>query len=152
MAKLTNGSPVDLTTLSQLEAKVGSVVKSLLDYTAFSNEHLGTWYPMDGRSCVGTTYQTLSGNAIVPDALTTGAFLRQAKAGRTVGTFEADDVIAHTHQLPFYQDSGGGIAGRGNPVHGGASTNQRLDYIQSTGGTETRPKNVAVNYYIKVIY
>jgi hypothetical protein len=161
MAKILAGDIVDLLTFSKAEAKVGQIVESLLDFATFSNEHLGIWYPLDGRSCSGTAYHALSGKTTIPDAMTDGMFLRQAKSGRVVGSAEADEFKSHTHIQDAHSH---GITLGGDGAANGTSAQRTVNSFtpgntfnatatnQNTGGAETRPKNIAVNYYIKVNY
>lgn len=106
-------------------------------------------------TAIGTTYGTGDGSTTfnVPDLR--GEFLRgwdhgrAADPGRTLGSSQADEVRAHTHTLPL--ESGGSsnqqsLTDTGNTDEGpyGAPN------TGSTGGAETRPRNVAVLYIIKI--
>lgn len=148
----------DLISISKAENKIGDVKSSMLTLAEFESEHLGVWKLMDGQSCAGTAYAALKGVGVVPDMRGTvprmkaHGSVRNPDGDLALGTYQADAYAAHTHQLDFYQDSGGGTYGRGNPVHGGASTNLRQDYIQNSGGNETRMKNITLNFFIKVDY
>lgn len=184
MAKIQSGQPLDLFLASQMEAKIGQVVESLLDYESFQNEHLGTWYPLDGRSCIGTVFASATGMTTVPNALADGSFLRQAKLGRSLGSNQAEDFKSHTHIQNAHNHTqnahnhnllmaGGGSSGNagtyfgsdsrwsagsgsytsGSHVQSSTPTNIASTAInQNTGGEETRPANIAVNFYIKVGY
>lgn len=73
-------------------------------------------------------------------------FIRGAHAGRPVGTREADELKAHSHD--FYASD--------TAPYDGAPDVERLDgYKQRayptsvTGGAETRPRNVAMKFRIK---
>lgn len=152
MTKIKAGDPMDLITMSKASAPIGEIKQSLLGELEFNEENLGIWYPLDGRSCVGTSYQTVSGNSNVPDAVTQGTFLRQAKAGRQLGSYEADNNKAHSHGTgkigwgagPY--DAGSGRTDANSPA------NSWIHNTDSSGGAEARPKNLAVNFYIKVEY
>jgi hypothetical protein len=152
---LQNGFVLDLIALSEAAASVGDVKHSLLTEAQFGARNLGTWVLMDGRSCIGTQYATLTGNANVPDTTTEGTFLRQAKAGRGLGTFEADDNKAHRHGLKQEY----GVPGNASYPPGGnySQLTSRPEYgytnnitVETVGGAEARPKNIAVNFFIKV--
>lgn len=82
-----------------------------------------------------------------PDASTRTASGTGGNTGDNVGSLQTDELSSHTHSSPSYymQTNGGGYS-----VGGGSSLsiNNNLT-INSTGGNETRPKNVAVNYIIK---
>lgn len=131
------------------QVPIGTVRSSTLTLSQFSAEVDGTWQLMNGGSCVGTAYHTLTGRTTVPDALTEGTFLRQAKAGRTIGTYEADELKSHTHTITV-----GGDGGTNNHPEGTSQSTlaTRSGWIGNTGGDETRPKNTAVNFFIKVGY
>ena len=165
MAKIQVGEIVDLVAFSKASAPIGAVQHSMLTLVQYQAENLGTWMLMDGASCAGTAYHTLTGNATVPDATTSGTFLRQASVGRSLGSFEADGNKAHSHtqNATAYNVNAaiGGIYFRNtNRVSAGMDTitGSIANYTVNTnamnqdGGTETKPKNVAVNFFIKVGY
>lgn len=74
---------------------------------------------------------------------------RGIDTARALGSNQADAFKAHTHTLTMRDDSGGNV---GTNVEGG---NTNVDTAgtattASTGDTETRPKNVAMFYCIKI--
>ena len=161
MAKLQAGDALDLVALSKTSSPIGDVKQSMLTLAQFQAENLGTWMLMDGASCVGTLYATITGKAVVPNMATDGRFLRQAKTGVALGTVEEDDFKSHTHIQNSHTHNGsvnnagsgvlnGGGSGRGSDASVPLSSTTAIN--QNTGGTETRPKNVAVNFMIKVGY
>ncbi|MCK5588926.1 MAG: tail fiber protein, partial [Candidatus Pacebacteria bacterium] len=104
---------------------------------------------------IGTTYGTGNGSSTfnIPDLR--GEFLRGwdngrgIDGGRNLGTFQEDELKSHDHGLgfsktdspynkPSYSNSGGRV------YYG----NERVD---STGGIETRPRNISVMYQIKAL-
>ncbi|WP_310650452.1 MULTISPECIES: tail fiber protein [unclassified Pseudomonas] len=109
-------------------------------------------YP-DLATYLGTTYNKGdegTGNFRLPDSR--GEFLRGwdhgrgVDAGRNVGTAQADMLKAHNHSI----SSTGNEMVQGN-ASGLAVTNWRASQgvTGSAGGTETRPRNVAVMWCIK---
>jgi microcystin-dependent protein len=109
-------------------------------------------YP-DLATYLGTTYNKGdegTGNFRLPDSR--GEFLRGwdhgrgVDAGRNVGTAQADMLKAHNHSV----SSTGSEIVQGN-ASGLAVTNWRVSQgvTGSAGGTETRPRNVAVMWCIK---
>ena len=96
---------------------------------------------------IGTTYGTGDGSTTfnVPDLR--GEFVRGLDdgrgidAGRAIGTVQLDEFKSHTHSTP----SGGG-AGYGQPAGGSLAS---ASTTGSTGGTETRPRNIAMLACIK---
>lgn len=103
-------------------------------------------------SLIGTSYGTGDGSTTfnLPDYR--GAFLRGKDngkgydAGRTLGSYQADDVGPHTHPLSVTQSTASGGVGYNCPYPNQAT--QAGDVVANTG-TETRPKNVSVIYCIK---
>lgn len=152
MAKIQAGQPVDLIVLSKASAPIGAVESSLLTLAQFQDENLGTWMEAKGDSCAGTYYATVTGKLTVPNAYTDGLFFRQAKAGRTIGSLENDAFQDHTHGVNMNNAD----SGTGDNANRDATVN---NYQLSTTGAitgrvadETRPKNFAGNFFIKVGY
>jgi hypothetical protein len=133
------------------------------------------WAPADGRDVQGSRYQALLDRASVPDLR--GIFLRGANLGRQDASRDPDgDRIlggepqeaatampkagflvlpggAHTHGLP----SGGHAPGWGRLEEGGGgdrgigtSSNGEHAHRLSGGDIETRPRNVAVAYFVRI--
>ena len=75
---------------------------------------------------------------------------RAVDTGRSFGSSQVDDFKSHNHS---YSSNGSGMAGRINPgISAGFSGNGIGDVsfsISNTGGTETRPRNIALLYCIK---
>ncbi|MDD3412461.1 MAG: hypothetical protein PHY47_00510 [Lachnospiraceae bacterium] len=176
-SEILNGAPLDYNLLAKIKSNlefhqsdlttkadiinrtvaVGTVRTSILTLEQFAAESPGQWMLMNGQSCVGTRYQQITGNSNVPNASTEGTFLRQAKAGRALGSYEADENKSHNHPNSYFYfgNNPGGLSGAYASYGSGANTNAtHAVYINSTnsGGNESRPKNVAVNFFIKVGY
>lgn len=155
------------------QVPVGTVRSSTLSLTQFQSEVDGVWMLMNGQSCTGTAYATMTGNATVPDMMTDGTFLRQAKSGRSVGSAESDAIRNITGTFGFTDNDNQAfsvatrdISGAFSATHtngnvlsmsGGsnASIGTRVNFdasLQVPTATENRPKNTAVNFFIKVGY
>jgi hypothetical protein len=65
--------------------------------------------------------------------------------GNAVGSLQMDQFAAHTHTFP----SGGWMVNPGNPAAAGSGYPSGSYPTSSSGGNETRPKNIYVNYIIK---
>lgn len=107
-------------------------------------------YP-DLHAAIGYTYGGSGASFSLPDLR--GEFIRgwvhdrgsHPDSGRTRGTFQADDFKSHTH--PLTQSQGGSALISG--VGGGWTLNPFTGATDARGGTETRPRNVAMMYCIK---
>ena len=112
-------------------------------------------------AAIGTTYGAGDGSTTfnVPDLR--GEFVRGlddgrgVDSGRALGSAQADEIEAHNHRV--YGLAGGPIAVVGSQTaslmggQSGGYTNSYggIPHIEDTGGTETRPRNIALLYCIK---
>lgn len=145
--------------------QVGDVKQSILTEAQFQSIHGSAWTLMDGKSVVGSQYETVTGNSTLPDAR--GQFLRGKNNGRsdgqenpdgdlTEGTFQVDEMQGHKHNLD--QGGGGGAVGgwfvtNNNNLSDTATMGPMIsDGVNGTprNGLETRPKNITVNYFVKI--
>ncbi|MEL0046835.1 MAG: hypothetical protein VW995_18890 [Deltaproteobacteria bacterium] len=164
----------NLSTLQQITPPVGSIVPSMLNENQFKaqigdpstfSSSSSKWTLADGRAISGSTYSTVTSQPNAPDLR--GMFLRGLNAGRsdgnqdpeggsrTIGNYQADQVRSHNHN--------NGSFDRLMIANGLYTTNGAVDNtgppevnlftsatINAFGGTETRPRNIAVNYYIRI--
>lgn len=102
-------------------------------------------------AAIGETYGAGDGSTtfLVPDLR--GEFLRGwddsrgIDSGRGFGSAQADELAAHTHTHTIFQSTSNNTTnvGSGNTVNRGTRA------TSSTGGTETRPRNIALLACIK---
>lgn len=146
---------------------VGLIISSMLSPEEFNRNLIGSygkiWVLADGRGISGSEYENLTGKKTVPDLR--GVFLRGLNEGRTdgrkdpdgegrkVGDFQSDSIMKHVHkQNPkTWSARGSGSV----HYHSGKANNigerHRFYTEQNEDGTEeTRPKNIAVYFYIKI--
>lgn len=103
-------------------------------------------------AAIGTTFGGGDGSTTfnLPDAR--GYFLRGyddgrgIDSGRVFGSLQADDLKSHSHTIPINGSSGGNLT---NVSEGDPSPADTTLATSSTGGTETRPKNIALLVCIK---
>lgn len=140
--------------LEQNQSPKGAIIASLqapqADGYLSAN---ATWY-----NCVGGTVNGVS----VPDLR--GVFLRGLDQGagkdidgatRAAGSYQADEFKSHTHvanmEIGAEPTNGGAQSSSAAGSHGQIGVNYKSPELNDhTGGTETRPKNIAVYYYVKV--
>ena len=112
-------------------------------------------------TAIGTTFGAGDGSTtfLVPDLR--GEFVRgwvddgSVDSGRAFGSTQTDDLKSHAHDMTrmFYNPTGGFPTNGGNIEAswglGDASTVDLDSYVVATGGTETRPRNIALLACIK---
>lgn len=153
------------------EIPVGTVIPSMVQPHVFLSTNSGKlWLPSDGRSVPKTSlYYKLTGQAKLPDLR--GMFLRgvnQFEKGaprkdgredpvenRQPGSYQSDEFKTHNHtanmEIGGEPTNGGAQAQEAAGAHGRVGTMYTSSgLINSRGGEETRPKNVAVYYYVKI--
>ena len=155
------GQAIDNILLSKISDKIGTVRQSMLGETEFNNDNPGNWVLMDGRSCAGTEYETLTLNSNVPDMVAQGAFMRQKNGGRVEGDYQDMDwkgfyqmntgqnTPSYNHNSEYHGKSTTSFVGRtfaGYWAANSAATGTKWDT------SEVRPKNIAINHYIKIGY
>ena len=146
---------------------VGTIVESMLTESQFQSEFNNTWVLADGRDVTGSAYADLTGNNNIPDLR--GMFLRGKNNGRSDGSENPDgDVVLGTQQDGAFKEhshsviynSGVAVVQDGTKVFsnagntwenaGGETSSSTTNMIDNSGGNETRPNNVTINYFIKV--
>jgi len=148
-------------------------VASILNFEAFSREtrnnkanpdgdfwtaKYSKWCPADGRQVASSRYELITSSNTIPDLR--GLFLRGINSGRTdgwrdpdgerqPGIPQMDTFKQHTHGFTYREPGDHGSSGQPGNGQGlvtvGGSTGGA-----DGGGTETRPKNAAVYYYIRI--
>ncbi|HZV69734.1 MAG TPA: hypothetical protein VFG10_09325 [Saprospiraceae bacterium] len=158
------------TTSSKFETPVGTIIASYLSFDRF-REITGTvgvwkrtdkWAPCDGRDVVGSKFSKFSSNN-APDLR--GYFLRGLNTFdltppvgvnpvtrdilRVVGSPQDDQFAAHSHKIAT-MDGQIGIGPPNKPIKGNGASGTGWTTDSAGNGNETRPKNIAIYYYIKI--
>lgn len=105
-------------------------------------------------AAIGTTYGAGDGSTTfaLPDLR--GEFVRGfddsrgIDSGRIIGTAQADELKSHTHTYTLRTDPDGATSQQ-QPNSGGNSEVTVTASVNATGGSETRPRNIAMLYCIK---
>lgn len=146
---------------------VGAVQSAMITEAQFQAQFGTGWVLADGRSVAGSKYASITGSANIPDLR--GVVLRgknnsrsdgnQNPGGeRALGFYESDQMQGHFHSAPTtngvggqYEVSGGGT-GYDYGAQSAPTTGPISDNVNGTPrtGLETRPKNVTVNYFIRI--
>ncbi len=161
------------------QPELGKVIASFLDYETFSatygdfgnfNRYKSKWAPADGREVGGSVYDFLNqATTRVPDLR--GVFIRgvndmgvtdapNTQAQRLnpdtlqPGDFQDDALEKHRHHTTIRYYTGAvhpqnaeAIVNSKTRVNEASNPVLKTTYV---GGTETRPKNVTVYYYIRI--
>ena len=145
---------------------IGEVKQGFISEALFQSQMGSEWVLADGRDVTGSQYHTITGITTIPD--TRGQFLRGKNNGRSdgkqnpdgdvvLGTQQDDTFKEHSHSVVY--NSGGTVFQDGTKVfsNGGNTwanptglSSSTTNMIDNTGGNETRPKNVTINYFIKI--
>lgn len=84
-----------------------------------------------------------------PDAATRTASNAGGNTGDAVGSLQADDFKSHVHGDPYAQGGVGALRANALDPASVSVVNSTSYFTGSSGGSETRPKNVGVTYIIK---
>jgi len=158
----SNSLANDVTQCAQPDAGIGEIVGSLLKKSDFQNLYGPDWELLDGGKVgqvemlayLAPQLQDDEGNSFLPDAR--GKFLRMNNNGlqsdkadpdvnRFLGSEQMDELQKHTHQYqpPRHYNSGAGS-------HRRAKADGAKQATSEVGGDETRPKNISVNFFVRV--
>jgi microcystin-dependent protein len=165
-SKLTTGTlPIDrvadgAVTQAKLASGVGTPAGAVMPFAM--NSAPAGWLAADGSNVNRTTYASLfsaisttygagdgSTTFALPDLR--GYFVRgsgtngDATASGTFGAKQADEFKSHNHTVVDVNTANVNAGGGANGAPSGTITRT----TSSTGGTETRPKNIAMLYCIK---
>jgi hypothetical protein len=148
----------ELTKVSELDKianlPIGTIVPSMLDTTEFANavgdtnRETNEWVLAEGQNIPATSqYAQLSKKTKAPDLR--GMFLRGVAEGREAGSHQDDAFKSHQHK---FKSAGKATSKK---WRGSGTAPVYIAYhaeglVESEGDVETRPKNVAVYYYIKI--
>lgn len=134
---------------------IGEIRSAMVTESVFQQQTHAGWVLADGRNVSGSTFATLTGSSNIPDLR--GIYLRGKDHGRgqnpdgdlAVGTFQDDTFLSHGHTIGTNTNGSGGssVMTTGLP-----NTNPSASFIlsSSSGGNETRPKSVTVNFFIRI--
>jgi hypothetical protein len=152
LVKTVSTSPEDLQAKG---LQLGDIKESLLDEATFQSVHGTSWVLADGRNIAGTDLATLTGWTNAPDLR--GVFLRGKDHGvgrnpdgdTALGTYQLDDFASHDHTYTDrYDDDGSNVSTDVTNNAGEVVIENKTTGL--SGGDETRPKNITVNFFIKI--
>ena len=155
-------------------SSVGDVRSSFLSEAQFQSLNGTNWILSDGRSVTGSAFHTVTGLTTVPDCR--GVGLRGKNNGRSdgnqdvageraLGSFQMDALQGHMHDAQVTINTGTGVPdndslaqGNGNNSGGSSSntgvkgmrTSTTPNYGTVRPAAETRVKNIAVNFFVRI--
>jgi len=147
---------------------LGTIHQSILTVAQFQSERSVEWVRMEGQDITGSDLHTLTGLATLPDMVSSNSFLRQASSDESnLLTYQSSNNISHSHQqsacadnfgdppqYPLWRNVGGGCNEAGLTLLGEDSwgTSGCLAPITTvaSGGSESRPVNYSINFFIKI--
>lgn len=152
--------------IDDLRIPVGTILPIFDNYPDTVNP-VGGWIPCEGQwldpleypdlfNLIGHKYGTLFG--LFKNIDIRGLFIRGlntsgvgSDVGRTHGSTQSASIESHTHVVNLQQLNSNSQNGWGRLATGGEGAEGTIPNIntEATGGTETRPANMALRYYIK---
>lgn len=154
------------------DAAVGEVRTSLLSLADFQYLYGPDWTLLDGQNVASKPIapflapeQRTAEGVFLPDAR--GRFLRMVNhdaaanvgdpsGNRPIGGYQSDAVGKHTHahDIPRARDGSGrhrrGSTGGNNRFDALRTDEVAKDTTEASPGPESRPRNIAVNFYVRV--
>lgn len=135
------------------ETPVGAIMAAMLTQTQFQQQCGSEWVLADGSSASGTRYNSITGNANLPDLR--GMYLRGKNNSRSDGNQDPDGEVAlgtyQADQTNFSVSTyGTGSEDNKLAAGSGSATNSFSTGNFSPNVDETRPKTVVINWFIKV--
>ncbi len=151
---------------------VGTIISSILTPAQFATQAedpstfdatVSKWALADNRDVTGSSFASVTGSSTVVDLR--GMFLRGVNSGRsdgnqdpggarTAGSLQQDELESHNHSNGAFQyllqDSCSDTIAAAKDNTCGEPNLVSREAIQASGGAETRPRNVAVYYYIRI--
>jgi hypothetical protein len=146
------------TVVSMNTGFIGQMLESMLSEAQMQALYGTGWILADGRSVVGSTYESITGFTNAPDArsmILRGKNYSRADAfadpdgDKAVGTQTQDKFESHTHTTTFRPVQG--LNNGGNNLRSTEEQNVGSDApTAASGGNETAPKTLTVNIFIKI--
>lgn len=137
---------------------VGTIIESMLTEAQIQAQSGAGIILADGRDVTGSRYHAITGNTTVPDLR--GVFLRGKANGssrdveRALGNYQEDAFQNHRHI--GYNQMLATVRDLVSPTQGNSLDNTStrfsgmVDGVTARISSETRPKNVTVNFFIKI--
>jgi len=143
---LDGGRGIDLNSV----AKLSGTTNGSANVTVASTEDLKAGMTVTGTGIpVGATILSITNSTTLvlsANATATNASVSLTYAGRVLGSFQLDMLKSHLHIMKKYNRSIGAGAGFFAMDDQGTDGSENTEL---TGGVETRPRNIAMNYIIK---
>tara|TARA_Y100000034_G_scaffold134332_1_gene202471 strand:- start:103 stop:636 length:534 start_codon:yes stop_codon:yes gene_type:complete len=160
-ASVISGEAITAKKFNESTFGVGDIKHSLLTESQFQSQFGDCWVKMVGQcvssSCgsVQSDYAQITGETNLPNA--EGRFLRNTGTSTTGGNpvqlraLQEDEFKSHNHGVDILKADDDNATNYDNMVVDGDNTFGIHTFFSSySGGTETRPKNVGVNYFLKI--
>lgn len=144
-------------------SSVGDVVSSMLSEAQFQAERDDTWVLMDGACVACSDFACITCSCTIPDAR--GQFLRGKNNSRsdgqenpdgdsTLGVQQTDSMQGHVHRT-FGSNSGVGSQTYSQTTGTDRTLTSDVPFTDGVNGTprtdsETRVRNITINYFIKI--
>ena len=135
---------VTITTNHTNYEPLGTVKSSLLTVSQYQTIMGTNWVLMDGSSCAGSDFATLTSITTLPN-LVDGSALVQTDTDGNISNLTTGDVKSHSHTVKTEYLSGGVSVATFTTAGEGAAVS-----TNTTGGTDNLAAGVKVNFFIKI--
>lgn len=172
-SKVNQGEAVTAKRFNESTFGVGDIKHSLLTESQFQNQFGNCWVKMTGQDVSGSDYASITGNNTLPNS--TGRFLRDTGGeSNSLGNTQEDTLQNITGDFLTRDDNSSSYYVRIKETNGAFYTeNVTGNMFNSVGSSsgqtspgkvkfdasrvartsnETRPKNLSVNYFLKINY
>jgi len=137
---------------------IGTIIDSMLTEAQIQTYYGDAWVLCDGRSVSGSLYESITGNASIPDGRGRYKRFKDNAAGTdpngdsSLGSARSSHNKAHQHDASLQNNGISGTSPVPIATQGGVGTTVTASptYIQSNGNGDSQPLSIVVNCFIKI--
>lgn len=165
-SQVSSGQVIKASDFNSSTSHIGEIKSSLLEESEFQSLYGTCWVKMRGQSITNSDLANLTNNRLstLPDSA--GRFLRDIGGNASaLGSTQEDENKEHWHYLLTNEETSGFNLSTDGHLRRARTTDGDNSYALTTdtgssvpskvrsgnsGGIETRPSNLSVNYFIKI--
>ena len=143
-----SGENISADKFNSSSSQIGEIKQALLTQAEFQQLNGDCWVEINGQDIGTSDYAAFTGRNILPNAA--GRFLRNSGGSAApLAEVQEDEFKSHNHTITRRINTAlaSTTLAAGRSDQGSTDSNASTNF---TGGAETRPKNLTVNYFIKI--